>query len=144
MRFYHIALFLFIFNLMGGMVAEIGWYGESGFKPTNQAYTQQERVEDAYEDTNKIDQNKGILGDLNYLVENVRVVIEIGKIFAQVFGRTVLVKPTMTNILCGIAGAGCENGVLNEFINIITAGVLFTYVIGVMQFLSGRNIRAME
>ncbi len=141
MRFFQIAVFLFIFNLMGGILGQAGVFVGAGFNPTDQADQQKESIRGAYEQTNTADEQTGLLGDLNYLVENVRLVLSAVGIFVDVFANTVLVKPTLTNILC----SGQECGpLLEDFINILTAVTLLTYVVGLLQFLSGRNMEAMQ
>jgi len=139
MRFYDIALYTFIFNLVLGIVptvisldagmTSIAGFGrpeiESGINSTTSA------VSNAY---------TPILSEVNWIVENVRLAAQgIFIIISAFAGATIAFPVIINNLMCGVPGA-CTLGV-HPFAALMGTMILFVYFIGIVQFMRGQSFR---
>lgn len=133
---------MFTLNLTAGLLMEIGLFAESGFDTTEQGVQTREDVESGFQKVkDTTEQGSGLLGSLNYLVENVQLVIEGITIFLKVSVDALLVKPVLQTMFC--IGANCGAAV-SEMLNIISLLIQLTYVIGAVQLVSGRPLPGMQ
>ena len=133
MRFYDIAIFIFIFNLCMGFVTELGitkasadsisGWGESDIKAG---------IEDI---SSTVGENQGgMFSELNWLVENVRLVVQGLTILLKTLGNATILFPIMLKTI--------SNGYLpDSFISILTILVWFVYFAGIVQFVLGKSFR---
>ena len=133
MRFYDIAIFIFIFNLVMGFVAEtgmtqtsvnsIGGWGEDDIKSG---------ISDI---SSTVGENQGgMFSELNWLVENVRLVVQGLTVLLKTFGNATILFPIMLKTI--------SNGFLpDSFISILTVLVWFVYFGGIVQFVLGKSFR---
>jgi len=141
MRFWDIAVFIFIFNMGLALMTSMGLFGGGpGAMSGDQTLTQKD-VGDVTEETKSIEPQNGMLGDLNWLVQNVRLVVSgIGMFLGAMFDA-VTVRPMLINVMCSNMKCGSA---MNQFIWLITGVVEFSYVTGVIQLITGRNIKQMQ
>jgi len=137
MRIYDIALFLFIFNLTLGMTNSFDLFGGTNVEPITEqgGETAEEKIHNIKDKTTQTGENPwgelGALGDaINFFAESVRLtLIGIPK-FVEALYFTV----NMGAILIDI-------GINAAFAGIITLIVDFVYITGLVQFITGRNIK---
>lgn len=143
MKFYQIALFLFIFNMSIGVTNNLGLAPSTGEKigKLDEGVQTEKNIQEQFNDTEDIGTQQGLLGDLNFLVENVRLVISGVRIFLDSFISAIFVKPILALVFC--AGTKCGAG-LNTLLNAVSILTMFVYLIGIVQLVTGRNVRTME
>jgi len=133
MRFYEIALFVFILNLALGLlngfgVFDVGVSEHEGFGD--------DEISAAYEQVNstiKADQ-ESVFGDLNWLVENVRMVVQGLGIFVKALANATILLPALLTSL-HVPGA---------LVAVMSVMIYFIYTVGMVQFLMGRSIKEVE
>ncbi len=133
MRFYNIAMFIFIFNLVMGFVTELGltdagiesiegWGGDD--------------IRGGAEELGEIigENQEGLFSELNWLVENVRLVVQGMSTLVKALANATIMFPIMLTTV--------SNGMLpTTLIAIMTAMVWFVYFAGIVQFTVGRSFR---
>ena len=140
MRFYDLALFALIFNLALGLLSTLDITGapiESmdgfGQDEINEGQSQIESV------LSQSDQS--IFSDLEWLVENVRLVLQGIKTFITVLANATIFLPFMLKtLMCG-AGGCVGNAPLEYTAFMIGLLVQFIYVIGIIQFAMGKSLK---
>ena len=133
MRFYSIAMFIFIFNMVMGFVTELG-LTEAGVESI-EGWGESDIRKGAEEIGDTIGENQGgLFSELNWLVENVRLVVQgLATLLKALANATILFPIMLTTI---------SNGMLPvALITIMTAMVWFVYFAGVVQFAVGRSFR---
>jgi len=142
LRFYEIAAFLFIFNLTLGVMGSIGLFGGAGpgSMSGNQSITRKD-IGGVVEETKNIESEGGILGDLNWLVQNVRLVVSGVGMFLGAMFDAVTVRPMLVNIMCTNVKCGSA---MDQFIWLITGVVEFAYITGIIQLVTKSNIEQMQ
>jgi len=140
MKFYNIMIFILIFNLTLGLVNHMDLFGTE-MKQIEEGVQTVEDIKETYNETQTVTSEGGILGDLNWLVQNVRLVITGVGMFIQAMAGAVLVQPMLTNIMCSQQQCGAG---LNTLIWIITSIMYLVYVVGIIQLITGRNFPQME
>jgi len=140
MKYYNIALAFFILNLSLGIVYQFGFF-DATVQQIDEGSINQEDIEKQAEAASGIQRQGGLLGDLNYLVQQVRLVISGVFLFIEAFGNAVYVRPMLSGLIC--RGFQCGSA-LNTVINTITVLVETTYLIGIIQMVTGRNIEQMQ
>jgi len=93
------------------------------------------------EETKNIESEGGILGDLNWLVQNVRLVVSGVGMFLGAMFDAVTVRPMLINIMCTNVNCGTA---MNHFIWLITGVVEFAYITGIIQLVTKSNIKQMQ
>lgn len=144
MRFYDIALFLFIFNMTIGFVNELGltssFYTSVGGWGTADVTGGREKMESTIGE-----KQEGLFGELNWLVENVRLVVHaLGAFFKIFMNATIFSRGMYTMLLC-TGGVDCSfNSPMGMFVNMLYGLTLFVYTIALVQFAMGRSIKEVE
>jgi len=140
MRFYDIALFAFIFNLSLGLLATMGLTG-AGIDAMS-GFGQDELIAGQSQMETILGENdKSIFSDLQWVVENVRLVIQALKTFITIFANATVFLPfLLKSLMCG--GAGCVGNPSLEYAA-MTIGILvqFIYLMGIIQFAMGKSMK---
>jgi len=140
MRYYDIALFIFIFNIsLGFLNLALGSYtaysiGEAqGFSKTDIEAGEGKiaaQVADVY---------TPIWSELNWLVENVRLVVQGVAIFIGTLSKATILFPLLWYEL-GAAYVG-SSPVFVAFVGILSAPFYFIYFMAILQWATGRSVR---
>ena len=140
MKFYNIMIFILIFNLSLGLINQLNLFGTE-VKQIEEGVQTVEDIKKTYNETQTVTSQGGILGDLNWLVQNVRLVITGVGMFIQAMAGAVLVQPMLANIMCSYQK--CGSGI-STLIWIVTSIMYLVYVVGIIQLITGRNLPQME
>lgn len=143
MRFYDIALYLFIFNLVLGIIPSIMSLDASVSSlsgPFNQS-----QVEAGISATHSrvVQEYTPVWSEVNWLVENVRMVIQGIIIVVDTFFKATVAFPVMLNtLICNVPGA-CPVGI--HPLAVMMGGIfLLIYLIGILQLVLGRSTKEMD
>lgn len=133
MRFYNIAMFIFIFNMVMGFVTELG-LTDAGVESI-EGFSEDDIREGAEDIANTIGENQGgLFSELNWLVENVRLVVQGLGTLLKALGNATIFFPIMLITI--------SNGMIPlALVTIMTAMVWFVYFAGIVQFAVGRSFR---
>ncbi len=143
MRYYDIALFIFIFNLVLGFlevalapytdytVGEMSGFGKSDIEAGESRLATQ--VNDAY---------TPIWSELNWLVENVRLVIQGVATFMITLSKATIFFPVLWYEL-GAAYIG-YSATWISFVALLSAPFYFIYFMAVLQWVTGRSARDVQ
>jgi len=140
MKFYNIALFMFCLNLSIGIVNSTALF-DTQYDQAEKGVLQEEDVKRGATNAAQVNQNDGLFGDLNYLVQQVRLVIGAFGIFVSALGNAVFVAPALNTFFC--SKLTCSNPV-QLMIGAVTALTWLVYFVGLFQLLSGRNIKSIQ
>lgn len=133
MRFYDIALFIFIFNLALGFWAEVGITDTSvGSLEGLSTADVQAGAEDI---ATTVGENQGgLFSELNWLVENVRLVVQGLSVLIKTLGNATILFPVLLQTI--------SYGYLHPYlIGALTGLVWFVYFGGIVQFVLGRSFK---
>lgn len=133
MRIYDLMLFLFIFNYVLGMFVslDIGVPAEQKIHRTG-GFDESTVKGYAGDLQTKVDQaNTGVLANLNYLVESVKLVILALPTVIKAFLNATIMFPVML----------LQLHIPGELVVVFTAIVWLIYMVGVAQLISGRNMK---
>lgn len=140
MRYYDIALFIFIFNLSLGFlqitlagittvsIGEAEGFGRSDIETGEAQIAQQ--VNDVY---------TPIWSELNWLVENVRLVVQGTATFILTLSKATIFFPILWYEL-GAAYVG-GSGIWTAFIALLSAQFYFIYFMAILQWATGRSAK---
>lgn len=139
MRFYDIALYIFLFNLTLGFLqlavasysdASIGgveFMSESDIETAESSITS--RINEVY---------TPIFSELNWLVENIRLAIQGVSTFIVWLGKSTILFPLLWYEL----GAGYMDGpIWSAFVALLSLPFYFVYVVGIIQMATGRSTK---
>jgi len=140
MKFYNIMIFILVFNLSLGLINHFGLFGTE-VKQIEEGVQTVSDIKETYNETKTVTSQGGILGDLNWLVQNVRLVITGVGMFIQAMAGAVLVQPMLSNVMCSYQQCGPAMG---QLIWIVSSLVYLVYVVGIIQLITGRNLPQME
>lgn len=137
MRIYEIAAFIFVLNLVGSAFTttmSIGDYKELEYGQENI----QEKIKTITAETEQKSQNiiDQMLADLNWLVENVRMVIFGVQTFISIFANALMVEPMLRSMFPFLM----VDGMLHPFVWIIIFIIWIVYLIGLVEVITGREI----
>jgi len=138
MRFYDLALFALVFNMALGFlsymdltdapIGEIEGFGETEI--TNG----QNQIQDTIGENDHT-----IFSDLQWVVENVRLMISALKTFIVIFANATVFLPVLfKTVLCG--SSSCTDLSLTYFAYMIGVLIQFLYVLGIVQFALGKSV----
>lgn len=137
MRFYDIALFILLFNIVLGGLTELGIadYTAENIEQL-EGFSGDDQFQEGIEQINETVGNaqEGIFAELNWLVENVRLVINGIAILITAFANATIFLPGML-VTLKVPGA---------IAGIIVGGVWITYFVGLLQFILGRSFKEAE
>lgn len=133
MRFYDIALFLFIFNLLAGFFVEIGMASFSEEYPSEIEGFGTEEVQTSLNETGTaIDETQeGLFGEINFIVENVRLVVRgISILWGALINATILFPIMLTTLKFP-----------SPLVLVLSSIVYLVYLVGIIQFLLGKSFK---
>jgi len=140
MRFYDIALFIFIVNLvLGFLQVAVGSYTSAsigsaeGFSSTD-VQVGEERISEQVSDT-----YTPIWSELNWLVENVRLVIQGLGVFMLTFGKATILFPLLWYEI-GAPYVG-NSGTWLAFVSVLSSVFYFIYLVAIVQWSTGRSAK---
>lgn len=146
MRYYDIALFIFIFNLaLGFLNAAIGpgsgslgytdyGVGELDGFGSDDIATGEERIAQQVNDV-----YTPIWSELNWLVENVRLVVQgVGTFIVTLSKATILFPVLWYELSYAYVG---NSAIFGLFITFISAPFYFVYFMAILQWATGRSVR---
>ena len=146
MKFYDLALMLFIVNLMIGFVNMLGIFGTS--------YTQvaglgaQEIKQSIGNMTASVSQSENTIwpiSQINWFAQNIYLIIQGMAAFLEMFlNATIFSKGMYTSLLCTGTGIDCTTGAANYFINMLYLATLFIYAAGLFQLITGRSTKELD
>jgi len=140
MKFYNIALFMFCLNLAIGVTNATALF-DTQYDQAESGVLQKEDVESGAVEAAQVNRNQGLFGDLNYLVQQVRLVIGAFGIFVSSLGNAVFVAPALNTFFC--SKLTCSPAA-QSLIAALTGLTWLVYFVGLFQLLSGRNIEAIQ
>lgn len=140
MKFVEIAMFLFIFNMTIAFVNELNlvqpFIYQTGGWGTEDVASGREKIESTVGE-----QQNALTAALNWLVENVRLVIQAITGFIKMFGNATIFSYGMyTQLLC--YQVDCSFGSpMNTFVGILYGMTMFTYTVAIIQLALGRSMK---
>jgi len=141
MKFVEIAAFLFIFNLMVGFVSQLNLteplYYKMGGWGHSDVESGREKLEAAIGE-----QQEGLFANLNWLIENVRLVVQaLGSFVKMIAGAVLYSRGIYQSLLC-YRGVDCNFGsAMDSFIWILYGATSFVYTAALIQIASGRSFK---
>jgi len=143
MRYYDIALFIFIFNLVLGFLFtalspytdyradELDYFGMSAVEEGEQKIAQQ--VSDVY---------TPVWSELNWLVENVRLVVQGVSVFITTLSKATILFPLLWYELS--APYVGNSGTWALFVGLFSTPFYFIYFMAVLQWATGRSAKDVQ
>jgi len=136
MRIYEIAAFIFVLNMVGAAFTTIGIGGYEELEYGQQ--TIEEKVKTITAETEQ--KSQGIFDQMaeavNWLTENVKMVVFAVGTFVSIFTNALIVEPMMRSMFPFLV----VDGNLHPFGWIIIFIIWFVYLVGLLEFISGRDI----
>ena len=139
MRFYDIALYMIIFNLvLSFMYTSVGSYIDG--KVDGVEYLGDDAIFDAEQKiTSRINEvYTPIFSELNWLVENVRLAIQGVATFITWLGKSTILFPVLWY---EIGAQYIEGPVFSAFVTLLSLPFYFVYVMGIIQWSAGRSAK---
>lgn len=139
MRYFDVALYIIIFNLVLGFlqpalaaysdasIGQVGYLGESDITEAESKITS--RINDVY---------TPVFSELNWLVENVRLAVQGVATFAVWLGKCTILFPILWYEL---GGAYLSGSVWASFVTLISLPFYFIYTMAIIQLASGRSMK---
>jgi len=141
MRFVEIAAFLFIFNLMVGFVGQLDLTSQLYFKQGGWGQSNVESGREKLEATIG-EQQEGLFANLNWLIENVRLVVQAIGSFIKMLGDATIFSHEMYMSLLCYGGIDCSTySPMYNFTFILYSITMFVYTAALIQIASGRSFK---
>jgi len=137
MKYWNIIVIMFVFNLSIGIVNASGMF-DTEVSQINKGVVEKEDVKQAAVEAGGLQGQDGLLGDLNYLVQQVRLTISGLGIFVSAFGQAVFVYPALHGLFCSYLAC---TGAPQTLISALAGITWLAYLVGLVQLITGRNIK---
>jgi len=137
MKYWNIIVVMFVFNLAIGVTNASGLF-DTEISQVNKGVVEKETIKDAAVEAGGLQGEQGLLGDLNYLVQQVRLTVSGLGIFVSAFGQAVFVYPALHGLFCSYLV--CQ-GAPQTLISALSGITWLAYLAGLVQLITGRNIK---